>query len=504
MATNKEILAVVETVSNEKNVNKAVIFDAIEEALEAATKKKYAEIIDVDVTINQATGDFDTYRVWHVVASEEEIEEPGVQILLPNALEIDPEAVVGDSVRELIESVEFGRISAQTAKHIIVQKVKEAVRSQRAEALQAQMNQILLCTVKKVTRDFVVVDVGGNAEGVIPRDQMLPREAVRMGDRVRAYLYAIDLEISKGPQIFLSRTHIGMLTELFKIEVPEIGEDVIEIKFAARDPGSRSKIAVSTNDGRMDPVGACVGMRGSRVQAVSGELGGERIDIMLWDDSDVQFVINAMTPAEVVSIVVDEDAHAMDLAVKDHQLSQAIGRNGQNVRLASELTGWTLNVLSEEQANKKDNVESEQMVALFVRELEVDEATAITLVEEGFSTVEDLAYVSPADVEDVEGIAQEKLQELLQRAKDLVLTKAIVREEAFDRHQPAEDLQNIEGMTLDLAYKLAQKGVITQDDLAEQSIDELVEIDATITEEQAAKFIMLARAPWFEESNEEA
>ncbi|MFN3234635.1 MAG: transcription termination factor NusA [Gammaproteobacteria bacterium] len=494
---NKEILAVIDTVANAKGVPEELIFQAMEEALAAATKKKHPSDIEARVAIDRETGNYDTFRVWTVIEDEEELENSDAQILLKDALHDHPEIKVGDTIEESIASVEFGRIAAQTAKHILTQKVREAERLQVAGEYEEKLNTLVSGVVKRTTRDYVILDLGNNAEGLIARDQMLPRENVRMGDRVRAYLYEVNKENPKGPQILLSRTHKGMLLELFKIEVPEIGEEVIDIRGAARDPGSRAKIAVKTNDGRIDPVGACVGMRGSRVQAVSGELGGERIDIILWDDNPVQLVINAMAPAEVSSIMLDEDANSMDIAVKEVMLSQAIGRNGQNIMLAQELSGWKLNVMTEEQAEEKSDQEAEKLVSGFITDLGLEEALAVGLVEEGFGSVEDVAYAPTEEFLSIEGFDEELAESIRTKAKNVLLTKAIAKEEALGGHQPSEDLLNLDGMDEELAFKLADRGIVTQEDLAEQSIDELLEVEG-MTKDRAGQLIMTARAPWFE------
>ncbi|MBI5448311.1 MAG: transcription termination/antitermination protein NusA [Gammaproteobacteria bacterium] len=490
---NKEILLVVETVSNEKGVAEDVIFQAIEAALEMATKKRYGQDIDVKVTINPKTGDYVTLRVWTVLADDAEIENPQTQLTETEAKERDPNAQVGGVVTETMESVDFGRIAAQSAKQVIVQKVREAERAQVVQAFQSRKGTLVSGVVKKVTRDNIVLDLGNNVEAIIPREEMIPKEMVRTGDRLRGYLYDVRYE-PRGAQLFVSRTRPEMLAELFKIEVPEVGEEVIQIMSVSRDPGSRAKIAVKTNDGRIDPIGACVGMRGSRVQAVSGELGGERIDIVLWNDSPAQLVINAMAPAEIASIVMDEDKHVMDVAVKEEQLSQAIGRNGQNVRLATQLTGWTINVLTEEQAKLKIESENKNVLQHFIERLGVDEEVAQVLVDEGFSSLEEVAYVPEEELLDIEGFDEEIVGELRQRAKDYLLTKMLG---GVTAKEPAEDLLAMEGMTPDLAKKLAKSGIATMEDLAEQSVDDLLEI-TTLTTEEAGRFIMAARAPWFE------
>ncbi|PXF64529.1 transcription termination factor NusA [Kangiella spongicola] len=494
--SNKEILLVVEAVSNEKDVKPEVIFGALEAALATATKKKRGVDIDVRVDIDRETGEYDTYRRWTVVG-DEDVEDPLTETTLSAAQVEDPEVQVGDFVEEQIESIEFGRIAAQTAKQVIVQKVREAERAKTVEAFRDRVGELVTGVVKKITRDYIFLDLGNNAEAVIQRDEMMPRETVRAGDRVRGLLFNINDE-NRGPQLFVSRTRPEMLEELFRIEVPEIGEQVIEIKGAARDPGSRAKVAVKTNDKRIDPVGACVGMRGARVQAVTGELNGERIDIVLYDDNPAQFVINAMAPAEVVSIVVDEDSRSMDIAVDEDQLAQAIGRNGQNIRLASELTGWELNVMTEEEFAKKNQSEEESIIKLFTDELGVDEDLAGILAQEGFTTLEEVAYVPHSEMLEIEGFDEDLIDALKSRAKDILLTKAIASEEKLEKNEPAEDLLNMDGMDRHLAFVLASRGVITMEDLAEQSVDDLTDIEE-LNDERAAQLIMTARAPWFED-----
>jgi N utilization substance protein A len=402
-----------------------------------------------------------------------------------------------------VESVAFGRIAAQTAKQVIVQKVREAERAQVVEAYESRVNELVSGTVKKLGRDSVIVDLGNNAEGILTREHLIPREIFRIGDRLRAMLVEIRPD-NRGPQLILSRTARSMLVELFKVEVPEISEDVIQILGAARDPGSRAKIAVKTNDGRIDPVGACVGMRGSRVQAVSGELAGERIDIVLWDDNPAQLTINAMAPAEVASIVLDEETHAMDIAVTEENLAQAIGRGGQNVRLASDLCGWSLNIMTEEEAAEKLEAESSKFIADFMDALSVDEDVAAVLVEEGFTTLEEIAYVPLEEIVAIEGFDEEIVDELRNRAKDALLTRAIASEEALGDNRPADDLLEMEGMDRDLAFKLASHEVITMEDLAELAVPELLEIDPDLGDDKAAALILKAREPWFAEEAEAA
>ncbi|MCW8880647.1 MAG: transcription termination factor NusA [Kangiellaceae bacterium] len=496
--SNKEILLVVDAVSNEKDVEAEIIFQALEAAIATATKKKQGVDIDVRVAIDRETGDYDTFRRWKVVEPEEgTLENPLAEITLEAAQIDSPEIQADEFIEEQIESIAFGRIAAQTAKQVIVQKVREAERAKVLEAFESRVGELITGVVKKTNRDSIILDLGNNAEAIIPKEEMMPREAVRAGDRVRGLLYAIKPEV-RGPQLFVSRANSEMLIELFRIEVPEIAEEVIELKGAARDPGSRAKIAVKTNDKRIDPVGACVGMRGSRVQAVSGELAGERIDIVLFDDNPAQFVINAMAPAEVASIIVDEDRQTMDIAVAEDQLAQAIGRSGQNVRLASQLTGWTLNVMTLEEAEEKSKEENKGLIDLFISELDVDEDLAEVLAQEGFTTVEEVAYVPQSEMMDIEGFDEDLVDALKARAKDALLTKAIASEEKLEGSEPAEDLLNMEGMDRHLAFVLASRGISTMEDLAEQSVDDLVDIEE-LDEKRAAELIMTARAPWFNE-----
>jgi N utilization substance protein A len=506
---NKEILLVVDSVSNEKGVSPEVIFEALELALATATKKRYSDEADVRVAIDRETGNYQTFRRWTIVESEAEMETPAAELSLAAAKEIDPSLDLGSVYEEEVESVEFGRIAAQTAKQVIVQRVREAERAKVVELYTPRIGELVSGTVKKVTREAVIVDLGNNAEAVLPRDQMIPRETFRINDRLRALLQRIDPE-ARGPQLILSRTDAKMLTKLFEIEVPEIAEQVIEIRAAARDPGSRAKIAVKTNDGRIDPVGACVGMRGSRVQAVSGELANERIDIVLWDENIAQLAINAMSPAEVVSIVVDEDTHAMDIAVEEDNLAQAIGRGGQNVRLASELTGWALNIMTEEEAGEKQEAEVAGLVQQFMDSLDVDEDVAGVLVEEGFTSLEEVAYVPLEEMLGIEGFDEDIVLELRNRAKDALLTKALATEEELEGHPPAEDLATLleeQGCERRLGFVLARGGIVTQEDLAEQAVDDLLELEGIdLGVDAASSLIMAARAPWFEgtEAGDEA
>ncbi len=496
---SKEILLVVEAVSNEKDVPKEVIFEAMEAALATATRKKLGGESDARVAIDRATGNYQAFRRWEVVADPEEggeVEYPDCEISLSAARESDPELEVGDWIEEAIEIELGGRIAAQAAKQVIVQKVRDAERAKVVEAYQSRKGELVTGLVKKAERGTIILDLGGNAEALIPRDQVIPRESVRPGDRLRGYLYEVSAQ-PRGPQLLVSRTRPELLIELFKLEVPEVGEGIIEILGAARDPGSRAKIAVRSRDPRIDPVGACVGMRGSRVQAVSNELNGERVDIILWNDNPAQYVINAMSPADVVSIVIDEDANSMDVAVKEENLSQAIGRGGQNVRLASQLTGWYLNVMNEAEAADKSEQESRKLLETFMEQLDIDEEVATVLVEEGFTSIDEVAYVPLAEMLAIAEFDEEVVTQLRERAKDALLTRAIASEETLDG-EPAADLLAMEGMDEALAYTLASHGILTLDDLAEQSVDELVEATG-MDGDKAAQLIMKAREHWFTE-----
>lgn len=491
---SKELLLVAEALSNERGVSKEVIILAIQAALESATRKIFGLDIGVRIKLDPRTGEYETFRYWDVV-NDEDLEYPEHQLTLEQAKERNPSIEIGGRIEELIPSIEFGRIEAQTARQVIMQKVREAERELVIAQFRNKLGQLVYGTVKKVTRDNIIIDLGGKAEAFLPRSEMLPHEMFRPNDRVRAYLYEITPQ-ARGPQLFVSRTRNEMLVELFRIEVPEIGENIIDVKSAARDPGNRAKIAVKTNDGRIDPIGACVGMRGARVQAVSSELGGERVDIILWDDNPAQLVINAMAPADISSIVVDEDSHTMDLAVEKEQLSQAIGRNGQNVRLASQLTGWTLNVMTTDEFENKNQEESSKIVKLFTSALEIDDEIAALLVAHGFSSLEEVAYVPKDELLAIEEFDEEIVEELRNRANDTLLTMALSSGKGLSG-SPDDSLLTMEGMTDELANKLASKGITSMEELAEQSVDELLEIDG-ISEEKAGALIMKAREPWFQ------
>lgn len=493
---NKDILLIAQSIANERGVEEEVIFEAIELALASTAAKRYApETPLIRVSIDRKTGDYVTFRRWEVVTEEEAAlrEFPEQIILEAKAKEINPEIVVGEFIEEPAENPDFGRIAAQQTKQVLVQKVREAEREKILSDNESKVGTLMIGTVKRVTRDHAILDMGENSEGLLLREDMIPREALRVNDRVRVYLQALRRE-KRGPQLSLSRVAPEFLIELFKIEVPEIGEEVITIMSAARDPGSRAKIAVKTNDGRIDPIGACVGMRGARVQAVSNELGGERVDIILWDDNSAQMVINAMAPAEVSSIVVDEEKRSMDIIVAEDQLSQAIGRGGQNVRLASELTGWTLNVMTEKDASVKEEKESSKYKQLFIDKLEVDDAVAEILAAEGFASIEDVAYIPLDELKTIEGFDAPLAEALQQRASDFLLTEELLSGDVIDKN----DLMAVDGMTVEIAEALKAANVPTRDDLADLSIDELQDI-LKIEKAAAGDLIMKAREYWFED-----
>jgi N utilization substance protein A len=494
---NKEILMVVDAVSNEKGVDKEIIFEALEAALASATRKKHGEDMDARVSINRKTGDYETFRRWKVFTDDStELEFPERELRMEDATDINAQAEPGGYVELPMESVAFGRIAAQTAKQVIVQKVREAERAQVVDEYKDRTGTLVSGIVKRVDRNGVYVDLGSNAEGFIAREELIPREPVRSQDRIKAFLRDVRSE-PRGPQLFLTRTAPEFLIELFKLEVPEVGQGLIQILGAARDPGVRAKIAVKTNDPRIDPVGACVGMRGSRVQAVSNEIAGERVDIIPWNENPAQFVINAMSPAEVSSIVVDEDSHSMDIAVSEDKLSQAIGRGGQNIRLASQLSGWELNVMTETAAEAKSETEARGLKELFMAQLDVGEDVATILVQEGFSTIEEVAYVPASELTAIEEFDEDIVKELRNRARDVLLTQAIASEETVESALPADDLLSLDGMDPELALNLARGGVRTREELAEQSVDELTE-KGGVDADRAAKLIMAARAHWFE------
>jgi len=493
-----DLLDMIRSLSLAKGIDEERVFKAMEAGLAKVSRKRHDNQFDVRVAVDRDTGYFKTFKQKLVVEDDTFIAEfSASQIPLSDAKTLDASLEAGDLYEEEIESIEFGRKDAHSAKISIMKEVREAELRHLVEKFQDKVNTLVTGTVKKVTREYIILDLGDNVEAQLLRSNTIPNESFRINDRVRAFLFDAHY-VPHGPQLFVSRTCPEMLMELFRIEVPEIGEQVIAIKGAARDPGSRAKIAVKTNDGRIDPIGACVGMRGSRVQAVSNELHGERIDIVLWDDNPAQLVINAMAPAEVESIMVDEDAHIIEVAVAEEQLSQAIGRSGQNVRLASELTSWQLKVMTTDEARTKSKKESENLLQLFIENLDVDEAIANILIEEGFSSIEEIAYVPEEEMLEIEDFDEDIIIELRNRAKDYLLNLALADEEEMLEHEPAEDLLGMAGMDREFAYKLAKNGVKTMEDLAELAIDDLLEI-GDISEEQAAELIMKAREPWFKE-----
>ena len=493
-----EIIKVVDAVSEAKDVDREVLFEAIENAIESATKKNYADNMDVKVTIDRETGDYKTYRRWMVFADDSrELEDPDIELRMIDAVDVDKNANPGEFVHEEIESVDFGRIGAQIAKQVIVQKVREAEKQKTIELFKDNVGELVSGVVKRMDRNGFYIDIGNNSEAFLPRREMIYKEAIRPQDRIKAILKDINTDL-KGPPLILSRIMPEFLIELFKLEVPEITQNLISIVGASRDPGLRAKIAVQSDDKRIDAVGACVGMRGSRVQAVSNELNGERIDIILWSDNTAQYVVNAMSPATVVSIVVDEENNSMDIAVEESKLSQAIGRGGQNIRLASELTNWKLNVLSETEALEKDDKELKDISDLFVETLSVGEDVAILLAQEGFASIEQVAYVPVSELEKIDGFDEKLVNELRERAQDQLLIEAISTEEDLDKHGPEEDLLSLESVTEELAYALARSGIYNKDKLADQSVDEIIEVEG-IDEELAGIIIMEARADWFKD-----
>ena len=491
-----DIIKVVDTVSTAKDMDSEIIFEAIESAIASATKKKYTEDIDVKVRIDRETGNYKTYRRWLVFADDSrELEEPDYELRVIDAVDIDASAAAGEYVEQEIESIDFDRIGAQIAKQVIVQKVREAEKQKTIDLYHDKIGQLVGGVVKRLDRSGYYLDLGNNAEAFLPRREIIPKEPIRPQDRLKAILKEINIDL-KGPPLILSRVEPSFLIELFKIEVPEIGQNLISIVGASRDPGLRAKIAVTSDDKRIDPVGACVGMRGSRVQAVSNELNGERIDIILWSDNPAQFVINSMSPANVISIIVDEETNSMDIAVEESKLSQAIGRGGQNIRLASDLTQWKLNVMSEAEAQDIDEHEMQKIIDLLTNKLSVDEDVASLLAQDGFSSIEDIAYVPIDELKQIEGFDENLVNELRERAQDQLLIEAISKEEDLDVHGPSEDLLELQLITPELAFSLARVGINTKNKLAEQSVDDLQEIEE-LDEDLAAKIILQARQDWF-------
>lgn len=488
---SREILLLVDALAREKAVEKEIVFTALEMALSSATKKRFNEDVDVRVSIDRKSGDYESFRRWLVVA-DDAVEEPSRQIALSEAMQSDPDIQLGAYNESPLEPIEFGRIGAQAAKQVIFQKIRDAEREQTLNDFLERGEYMVTGTIKRIERGNAIVE-SGKIEAELPRDQMIPKENLRVGDRVRAYLYKVD-RAARGAQLKLSRISPEFLMKLFELEVPEIEEGILEIKAAARDPGSRAKIAVKSNDQRVDPIGTCVGMRGSRVQAVISELAGERVDIILWSDDPATFIINALAPAEISSIMVDEENHSMDIVVDEDNLAQAIGRGGQNVRLASELTGWTLNIMTEEESQSKHEEEAELIRALFIEKLGVDEEIADILTQEGFATLEEVAYVPLDEMLEIESLDEETINEIRERARNILLTDAIADEEKVEN--VAEDLLSLEGMDLDTVRVLAAEGIHSQADLADLAADDLVEMTG-MDIERANKLIMKAREPWF-------
>ncbi|MEO8008052.1 MAG: transcription termination factor NusA [Betaproteobacteria bacterium] len=488
---SRELLMLVDALAREKNVEKDIVFTALELALASATKKRFKDDVDVRVEIDRETGEYKSFRRWQIVVDDEH-ELPAQQIALTDAIEQKLDKQVGDFVEEPLETVEFGRIGAQAAKQVILQKIRDAEREQILNDFLQREEFIVTGAIKRMERGNAIIE-SGRIEAALPKDQMIPKENLRIGDRVRTFLLKVDRN-NRGPQLILSRTVPEFLIKLFELEVPEIEEGLLEIKAAARDPGSRAKIAVKSNDPRIDPIGTCVGMRGSRVQAVTAELAGERVDIILWSADPAQFVINALAPAEVSKITVDEESHSMDVVVDEENLAQAIGRNGQNVRLASELTQWELNIMTEEESQKKNDEEGTVVRKVFMERLDVDEEVANILIQEGFTTLEEIAYVPLNEMLEIESFDEETVNELRSRARNALLVEAIASEEHVEN--VASDLLTLDGMDNETARVLAAKGVTTQEDLADLAVDDLIELTG-IDAERAKQLIMTARAPWF-------
>ncbi len=488
---SREILLLVDALSREKNVDKEVVFESLESALASATKKRFADEADVRVSIDRNTGEYESFRRWEVM-DDETFETPDMHIKLEEAQKRNADIQIGEFIEEPLESIDFGRIGAQAAKQVIFQKIRDAEREQVLSDFMERKEHLVSGTVKRLERGNALIEFG-KIEALLPREQMIPKENLRVGDRVKAHLLRVDRS-ARGPQVILSRTSNELLVKLFELEVPEIEENLLEIVSAARDPGSRAKIAVQSHDPRIDPIGTCVGMRGSRVQGVTNELAGERVDIILWSEDPATYVINALAPADVSGIVVDEEKHSMDVVVEEENLAQAIGRGGQNVRLASELTGWELNIMTVEQSNEKHTEEFSKIRAVFMEKLDVDEEVADILVQEGFNTLEEVAYVPLEEMLEIESFDEATVNELRSRARNALLTAAIASEEKVEHG--IEDLFKLEGMDEQTARTLAAKGVTTQEQLADLDADELVELSG-MDSERANTLIMAARAPWF-------
>ena len=491
---SREILLLVDALAREKNVTRDVVFGALESALASAMKKLYKEDVDIRVAIDRETGDHEAFRRWLVVPDEAGLQMPDQQTLLSEAREVVPNIELDDYVEEPLEPIEFGRIGAQAAKQVILQRIRDAEREQLLNDFLERGESIVSGTIKRMDKGDAIIEIG-KVEARLPRSEMIPKENLRVGDRVRAYLKGIDRQ-ARGQQIILSRATPLFIAQLFENEVPEIEQGLLELKGAARDPGVRAKIAVVAHDRRIDPIGTCVGMRGSRVQAVRNELGGEQVDIVLWSEDPAQFVIGALAPANVQSIVVDEDRHAMDVVVDEENLAIAIGRSGQNVRLASELTGWQINIMTPDESQAKQEQEQSSLRETFMSKLDVDQEVADILIEEGFTGLEEIAYVPLQELLEIEAFDEDTINELRNRARNALLTEAIAQEE---RVETAQDLLSLEGVTPELAAKLAEGQVLTRDDLADLSVDELIELTG-IDEEQAKQLIVRARAHWFEQA----
>ena len=490
---SREILLLVDALAREKNVAKDIVFSALETALASATKKRIHDDADVVVSIDRDSGDYTSKRRW-LVMLDEEVTNDEAEMGIIDARELRADVQIGDYIEEELEPIDFGRIGAQAAKQVILQRIRDAEREQVLNDFLDRKEFLVSGSIKRMERGSAIIEVG-RMEAVLPRDQQIPRENLRVGDRVKAFLLRIDRG-ARGPQLVLSRTAPDFLMKLFELEVPEIEDGLLELKACARDPGLRAKIAVKSNDQRIDPIGTCVGLRGSRVTAVRNEIGGEQIDIIVWSPDPAQFVVAALQPAEVVSIVVDEESHAMDVVVDENNLAIAIGRSGQNVKLASELTGWTINLMSEQESDEKTAQEQQGLRALFMEKLDVDEELADILIEEGFSSLEEVAYVPLSEMLEIEAFDEDTVNELRNRARNVLLTEAIVTEEQLEK--VSDDLLGLEGMDKSLAATLAQQGIRTRDDLADLAVDELVEM-AGIDEERAKALISVARAHWFEE-----
>ncbi|PLP97354.1 transcription termination factor NusA [Cupriavidus pauculus] len=489
---SREVLLLVDALAREKNVDKDVVYGALEAALASATKKRFEEDVDIRVHIDRESGEHETFRRWLVVPDEQGLQEPDKEILLFEAREQSADIQLDDFIEEQIESVEFGRIGAQAAKQVILQRIRDAEREQILNDYLDRGEKIMTGTVKRADKKGLIVE-SGRVEALLARDQIIPKENLRTGDRVRAYILNVD-RAARGPQIELSRTAPEFLIKLFENEVPEMEEGLLEIKAAARDPGVRAKIAVVAHDKRIDPIGTCVGVRGTRVTAVRNEIGGEAVDIVLWSEDPAQFVIGALAPAQVQSIVVDEEKHSMDVVVDEENLAVSIGRSGQNVRLASELTGWQINIMTQEESAQKQAEESEVVRKLFMAKLDVDEEVADILIEEGFSTLEEVAYVPISEMMEIEAFDEDTVNELRNRARDALLTMELAREEKVE--EVSQDLRSLDGLTPELIGKLAEGNIHTRDDLAELAVDELVEM-AGVGEDEAKALIMKAREHWF-------